>query len=628
MRTWPSPSSRAATWSPSTPQSPPLTIIPGDRQVTLTWSDVNLQTPDPYYGFLQQNPELDPNGVYREYDFEGYRLYRSFVGPNDSHSEKIWQSSLGTGDLHFFYVDRYEDDHPYYRMRNGMKVWYAIVPYDRNYDPSTGGELSLPAESSGKTWNRPGESGLYNVIPRSDASNFKPAEFGGFTFQTGSGATLAEGTTAQLTGDGTGKLTEAPKALAAVADFTLEAVTAERILTDQNLVLVCTSMESFNFGGCNYPTGTRKLELRDAAGAVISEALISGVHEDGGANQKEIVIHGPVTGDGAAYALMANFSGIAPGSLYYDINPGTYTGATVGAALYRCGATITSAPNNIGWTRSSQYTLTWGATGNGELTLQVHDNTLNVDVPFGQYPDDFGWGIAPGSIIGDRWGSADNIYNELSLPKAERTSKMLQSLPANNTEGFGIWLNGIFWVFGDLTAMPAPGTTMTVTTAWGAWNGDNTVFTQAADVPYAGDKWNIQLKATTINAEDADLSKIKVVPNPYMASSFLDLSPNQRRIEFVNLPDRCTIRVYTLGGNLVNVLNHIGANRSGWGDYTDWDRLTKGEPKELTGFDNHGGTEAWNLRNRFGQTVASGLYFFHVTDSRGETQTGKFYIIN
>ena len=58
-----------------------------------------------------------------------------------------------------------------------------------------------------------------------------------------------------------------------------------------------------------------------------------------------------------------------------------------------------------------------------------------------------------------------------------------------------------------------------------------------------------------------------VVPNPYMATSFLDLSPDSRRVEFVNLPDRCTIRIYSLGGHLVNVLNHIGANRHGWGDY-------------------------------------------------------------
>ena len=52
------------------------------------------------------------------------------------------------------------------------------------------------------------------------------------------------------------------------------------------------------------------------------------------------------------------------------------------------------------------------------------------------------------------------------------------------------------------------------------------------------------------------------------------------------------------------------------------------QPKVLTGYDNHSGTEPWNLRNRFGQTIASGLYFFHVSDARGKTYNGKFYVIN
>ena len=74
---------------PETPKPPVLTIIPGDKEVTITWSDVNVNTPDAYYQFLQDNPSLDPNGLYREYDFEGYRLYRSYVGPSDSHSEQL-----------------------------------------------------------------------------------------------------------------------------------------------------------------------------------------------------------------------------------------------------------------------------------------------------------------------------------------------------------------------------------------------------------------------------------------------------------------------------------------------------------------------------------------------------------
>ncbi|HPY99844.1 MAG TPA: pyridoxamine 5'-phosphate oxidase family protein, partial [Clostridiales bacterium] len=46
------------------------------------------------YKDMQQNPEIDPKGYYREYDFEGYRLYRNYTGPQDAHAEMIYQCSL------------------------------------------------------------------------------------------------------------------------------------------------------------------------------------------------------------------------------------------------------------------------------------------------------------------------------------------------------------------------------------------------------------------------------------------------------------------------------------------------------------------------------------------------------
>ena len=49
-------------------------------------------------------------------------------------------------------------------MRNGMKVWYAVVAYDANVDPATNEAFSLPALTSGKTWNRPGEQ-VYSGCP-------------------------------------------------------------------------------------------------------------------------------------------------------------------------------------------------------------------------------------------------------------------------------------------------------------------------------------------------------------------------------------------------------------------------------------------------------------------------------
>ncbi len=84
-----------------------------------------------------------------------------------------------------------------------------------------------------------------------------------------------------------------------------------------------------------------------------------------------------------------------------------------------------------------------------------------------------------------------------------------------------------------------------------------------------------------------------------------------RRIEFMNLPEICLIRIYTVSGDLVQVLPH---NMDG--DRSRWDSQY---------------SEAWDLNSRNFQQVSSGLYLFSVEDktpeNEGEVSTGKFVII-
>jgi hypothetical protein len=622
---------------PETPRAPPLTIIPGDREVTITWSDVNLQTPDTYYYFLEEEG-LNPQGYYKEYDFEGFRFYRSFVGPSDSHSELLADYNLSSGNVQFYYIDKMQDDTGRWRMRDGMKVWYAMVPYDRNYDTATGEMFSLPDPASGKTWNRPGAE-LYTVVPRSDASNFNPASVTGFSYvpRSGPSVTPVDAPTAELSGDGTGKLTQAPVYLAPqVGTVSLVPINSERIAQDISVYLECTELD---WSGCVYPSSDRTFQLVEGSKTGLPLTLF--VRQRADPQSETFSFNGPVDSDGMSYAVSAEFLSLKQGDfrskVYYNIETGGYTEAEVTVMEGRCstGRPYGTQPAILSFAKSARITVTWKDAGGGNLTLEVQDVTHGEAIPYGPYYDDLGWGL----IKDGEWGRTMNKFEgtliyELYLPREERTVLMSETFPADNTDDFGIWLNGAVWRFSSggagFTSMPAVGTVMTVDFCMGSWNDDQTVFTMNADPPWPGDKWKIDVKAMSMNPEDADLSKIRVVPNPYMASSFLDLSINGRRIEFVNLPDKCTIRIYTLSGNLVNVLNHIGASRQGWGNYTNWDRINAqtGEPAVYTGYDNHSGTEPWNLRNRFGQTVASGLYFFHVTDQRGETHTGKFYIVN
>ena len=82
------------------------------------------------------------------------------------------------------------------------------------------------------------------------------------------------------------------------------------------------------------------------------------------------------------------------------------------------------------------------------------------------------------------------------------------------------------------------------------------------------------------------LDSIKVVPNPYKASSRFNETPNQRRIRFTHLPKECRISVYTIAGEHVTSFDHQEQ------------------------FD---GNAWWNLRtgnNQDGPEVAPGLYLY------------------
>lgn len=77
-----------------------------------------------------------------------------------------------------------------------------------------------------------------------------------------------------------------------------------------------------------------------------------------------------------------------------------------------------------------------------------------------------------------------------------------------------------------------------------------------------------------------------------------------RRIHFANLPPKCTIRIFSIDGDLVRELDH---------DMDPSDPLS-----------NH---DTWDMITRNTQLVVSGLYYWSVEKPDGKTQLGKFAII-
>ena len=99
---------------------------------------------------------------------------------------------------------------------------------------------------------------------------------------------------------------------------------------------------------------------------------------------------------------------------------------------------------------------------------------------------------------------------------------------------------------------------------------------------------------------------VTVAPNPYRAGSYFDNPAADevelgRKIWFMNLPARCTVKVFTVAGDLVKTMHHD-------------------DPLD--------GKLAWDVLSDYERAIATGLYVYVVENlDSGEVQRGKLVII-
>ena len=121
--------------------------------------------------------------------------------------------------------------------------------------------------------------------------------------------------------------------------------------------------------------------------------------------------------------------------------------------------------------------------------------------------------------------------------------------------------------------------------------------------------------------------KVTVFPNPYKVEAAWDAGALVRDhyLWFANLPERCTIRIYTLSGDLVKSFAFDGATYDGSsarGLFNPGAETALGAPTLS------GSLYAWDLITDQGQAAASGLYLFAIEDAvSGEVQRGKFLVL-
>ena len=327
---------------------------------------------------------------------------------------------------------------------------------------------------------------------------------------------------------------------------------------------------------------------------------------DGGPNGRALVVDGSSLG---AQVVVGNPRGLANSRAYAGAGPYAMAGES--------------------------YEFTWsvsGGTFTGTLRSLISGNVIpEGGQPKGpanpSTPEDFicgyNWGfIAPGEPADVRtaiFPPCGPRTDSLSLAGGGTVARVvpgghavyvdgLTPLPADGDVWRIIlvsgWDRGTFFDFGrspKTFAHPGPFEYNDVNTAFeeGTDPGPVDIFRGIVN-GYPGARWRLSLSGGSNELANADLQAIRVVPNPFIAANEITRGEGRQRIQFTNLPPQATIRIYTISGNLVRILEH--------GDGS--------------------GTEEWDVRTRFDLLVASGNYYYHVTTPDGRTHLGRFAVIN
>ncbi len=123
------------------------------------------------------------------------------------------------------------------------------------------------------------------------------------------------------------------------------------------------------------------------------------------------------------------------------------------------------------------------------------------------------------------------------------------------------------------------------------------------------DVYNFKMKGSSISVDKAkkDLDRIRVVPNPYIAAETWEprntytSGRGPREIHFINLPSKCTIRIFNVSGSLIKTIEHDSPYQNG--------------------------TEIWDVLSEEKFEIAYGIYVYHIDAPGIGQKTGTFAII-
>jgi hypothetical protein len=608
------------------PSKPALTVVPGDKKVTLYWDNVAEQSYDPLSG----------------YDFEGYVIYRSTDplfndittisdGKGNSFLPEPLKNAAGK-DAKWDIVNNWKGYHPlqyagrgvaYYlgdntglvhsyvdsnKLINGQKYYYALVAYDH------GDSVGVPpTETTKRVITDPVTNAISfdpntaAAIPGPRAIGYQPPSLGADSWLTHSAGIATATLSYKILNDivvendrqyqvilsdslfNNGKMEKQKN----YSVFCNTPVTLNLILVDTNYTkLSITNLykdASFvlkDLAGKTYTYGTDYVV--DFTKGLIRRSLNSSIPSN------------------KSVQLITKYYPVYQSTLF---NNEDFNAVFNGVKLFVKDDVLSADETKSKWVQGkSNLVAKLGLPTVGSKEKYPAD----YEVSFSTQKIDSAWMVVGGKL--QKWPVNYTVKN---ITENTVISTYLVEQPITRDSA---------WSPGEEIVFLKPNATKSDVskTYWSVILSNSTDTTVKNIVPTTGDvflfatkrplttvdKYSFTTKAAYFKSDEAKakLDKIKVVPNPYVA--FSDVEPSEllpgqirgeRRIYFEGLPPKATIRIYTLSGGFVKQLEHNSTLENG--------------------------REYWNLLNDDHLGVSYGMYIAHVDCYELGSKIVKFGII-
>ena len=534
------------------PKTPTLSAFAGDGSVTLFWNEIAEHSKDTYSG---------------EFDFEGYRIYKSLdkglhwdqfdrnVDPSVGEDpvpiarfDIINNLGLDTG-LQYSFTDTTVD--------NGFEYWYTITAYDR-------GDESVESLESPRG-NSPDAVNTVSVVPKSKAIGRSPVS----SYEVehvGNGKSNYVLDVQPIDQDSLGdreyqvKFTYVQRTIRGTAKTRVIPIITDSSRTEAKRYgiefISPTSMHLIDLNTGDY-IGSDPRSYRSG----IIYSLNAGMRikiEDPDPNAAPEFL--PKEGDYLTY----NFA------MYATRNDADTVITPQPFLLEKRHATSDGVIFSLNPPEIIQNVSRVGGTDNVDITFSVTDETL---------VDNNSYLI---STLQNGVGNDGKGFVALLIIDTSGDSVTIDSL--YNLDTFEI--NGIRGTIEfSSNSPPGPGNAFSVETV-------------VPVLPNVKDAYRFKIKGALVDKTriKADIANIKVVPNPYLVSSLYEPEFGElrrepiRQIQFINLPQQCTIYIFTIAGDRIKTIDHNSTN----------------------------GSESWDLRADGGREIASGVYLYVVKSKEAQ----------